>query len=181
MKIHHFAVFVLLFGLVAGSASGAIYESVDGQGNVTFSDEPGADATPVKLPSLPTYTAPSYAPASDASDQRDQEQQEQSPYRSLAIIQPQQDETLRDSPGAVLVTAASDPGLRSSDRFQFYLDGESVAEPISTAQATLGDVPRGTHQVAVAIVDSSGKEVMRSSSVTFFLHRQNVRPKQPRN
>lgn len=186
MKIRHSTVLVLLFGLITGSAFGGIYQSVDSQGNVSFSDDPSANAKPVKLPPLPTYSAPSYNSALSDSSESDQEEPH-NPYKSLTIVQPEQEGTVRDNPGNVLVSTVSDPGLRSNDRLQFFLDGEPTGAPVKTPQAILSNVPRGEHQVEVAIVDNSGTELIRSSSVTFFLHRQTIysparQPgKQPRN
>ena len=186
MKIRHSAVFVLFLGLISASANGGIYQSVDSQGNVVFSDNPSADAEPVKLPQLPTYSAPSYKSVASDSSETDQEDQ-QNPYKSLTIVQPEQEGTVRDNPGNVLVTTVSDPRLRSNDRLQFYLDGLPTGEPVKTPQAVLSNVPRGEHRVEVAIVDNSGSELIRSSSTTFYLHRQTINsparvpPKQPRN
>jgi hypothetical protein len=173
MKMRHSIVFFLIFGWLSGSAYGGIYQSVDSQGNVTFSDNPGVDAKPVKLPPLPTYSAPRYPSASaDAGDA--EQDQPQNPYKSLAIIEPEQEGTVRDNPGNVSVTTVSEPNLRSSDRLQFYLDGEPAGAPVTTPQVVLSNVPRGEHQVEVAIVDNKGSELIRSSSITFFLHRQTI-------
>lgn len=158
--------------LWTGTVPAAIYRSVDEHGNVVFSDEPRSGATPVDLPPLTTYEAPKpraasvlRPPASEPSAIS---------YSKLEIRQPAHDATLRDNTGRVTVIAAIEPELRSGHRLQFYLDGRARGEHGTELGTSFSDVDRGAHQVEVAVVDAAGRELMRSESVQFYLHRQSV-------
>ena len=165
---------MLLLAIVyATPTSAEVYRSVDAQGNVTFTNQPAQGAEPVKLRPLSVYDAPELKStngdnADDVSDA--------ALYKSVAILSPQADDTLRDNPGNVTVAAGSEPALerRAGHKFQFFLDGKPDGKPQDAAMKTLTDVDRGEHQVAVAIVDVNGKQLLQSEPVRFFLHRQTI-------
>jgi len=173
MRIFNPVSLAVCLGLFSVTASAAIYQSVDKDGNVVFSDEPGTDAKPVELPPLPTYTAPKHKPVSQPTPASGEQA---TTYESLVIQQPAQDATLRDNTGMVSVSAALEPKLNSAagHRFQFYLDGAAAGGPVTSPSFSFDNVDRGAHQVEVAVIDSSGNELKRSGSVRFYLHRETV-------
>lgn len=158
--------------LCVGVAWSAIYQSRDKEGNVVFSDEPGSGAEKVDLPPLPTYTAPKITPKSSI-DKETGEGKKVTLYKSLDIVSPKADETIRENAGNVTVQARLSPALKRSSRhkIQFYLDGQPIGSASASLQATFVNVDRGTHSVDAAVVDSSGKEFIRSSPVVFHLQR----------
>ena len=89
---------------------------------------------------------------------------------------PGQDETLRDNTGNVAVSVAIKPALNKAagDRIQFFLDGQTEGEPKITDRTVIQGLDRGAHTVEVAVVDSTGKELLRSPATRFYLHRQSV-------
>jgi hypothetical protein len=174
MKLLKSLLFVALCSLWSGVASAAIYKTIDEHGNVVFSDEPSSGAEPVDLPPLPTYTAPRFRSAPPGNT--DTSGPGASGYSRLEIQQPGPDATVRDNTGAVAVTAAIEPKLNraAGHRLQFFLDGQPIGNAGTSASTTFSDVDRGAHEVAVAVQDAGGKELKRSASVTFYLHRQSV-------
>lgn len=164
----------LVWTLGAGPGAAAIYQSTDEQGNVVFTDEPRSGAKPVDLRPLPTYSAPKSRVPEPASDSA--RQPAAAGYTGLRIQQPAQDATIRDNTGAVPVAATIEPSLNKAagHRLQFFLDGQPVGEAGTSTRTTLTNIDRGSHQVSVAVLDASGKELKRSDSVTFYLHRHSV-------
>ena len=167
---------VLATGLLVGASSlpAAVYKTVDSLGNVVYTDEPGGDARPVKLPPLSTVPPPDYKAAAQPPAQA--EQSAESDYQQVKIISPGQDETVRDNTGAVPVNVVTKPDLNSEagHRLRYYLDGQVQGKPTPSGQIIFDNLDRGTHTVEAAVVDSAGQELMRSSSVRFYLHRQSV-------
>jgi hypothetical protein len=174
MKSGKHVVFAAVALVWASGLSAAVYKSVDAQGNVVYTDEPSGDAKPVKLPPLSTVPAPSYKSSTQSS--ADLEQSAQASYEQISIVSPTQDATLRDNTGAVPVDVALEPKLNSAagHRFRYYLDGHAQGKPIESGQISFENVDRGAHAVEAAVVDSAGRELIRSSSVQFFLHRQSI-------
>ncbi len=155
---------------VAGPLA-AIYKSVDEYGNVVYTDEPGADAKPVELPPLSTVPAPkSGTPAAEPAGAG----QPAAVYQQITIVSPAPDATIRDNTGAVAISVTTEPALAEGHGFIYYLNGDAQGEPVPSSELSLQNVDRGTHDVEVAVVDASGKELIRSESVRFYLHRQSL-------
>lgn len=152
--------------------SAAVYKSVNAEGNVVYTDEPTGNGKPVDLPPLSTVPPPKYTLSQPPAAPLDST----SGYTKLSIVAPPQDGTLRDNTGAVPVTAGLEPELNvaAGHRFQYYLDGQTQGEPTASNQIVIANVDRGEHNVAVAVVDGGGKEVIRSNPVLFHLHRQSI-------
>ncbi|HHJ15483.1 MAG TPA: DUF4124 domain-containing protein [Gammaproteobacteria bacterium] len=160
--------------LVSGSATAAVYKSVDAEGNTVYTDEPAAGAKPVDLPPLSTIPPPTYSPA--VSKKPEAAGEDSAVYQSINIIEPAPDATLRDNTGAVPVKVGIDPPLKATagHRFQFYLDGQTQGKPTRSSKIVIANVNRGTHNVEVAVLDAEGREITRSSPVQFHLHRQSI-------
>jgi len=180
MKPAKHVVFAAVTLVWASGLSAAVYKSVDAQGNVVYTDEPSGDAKPLKLPPLSTIPAPSYK--SSVQSAAELEQSAVVNYQQISIVSPTQDATLRDNTGAVPVNVVLEPELNSAagHRFRYYLDGQAQGKPTESGQISFENLDRGVHAVEVAVVDSAGQELIRSSSVQFHLHRQSVNfPKGP--
>jgi len=156
----------------ATGLSAAVYKSVDAEGNVIYTDEPTGNGKPIDLPPLSTVPPPKFTLSQPSA----KPQGVASGYTSLSIVAPTQEETLRDNTGAVPVSAGLEPALNvaAGHRFQYYLDGQTEGEPTESNQVVIANVDRGAHNVAVAVVDGEGKEVIRSNPVLFHLHRQSI-------
>ena len=173
MKLHQSLTAIFGAMLASGIAGAAVYKSVDAQGNVVYTDEPQGNAQPLDLPPLSTIPPPKKlkpAPAKDTADDP------ASRYEQVSIVTPGQDETLRDNTGNVAVSVAIKPALNKAagDRIQFFLDGQTEGEPKIADRTVIQGLDRGAHTVEVAVVDSSGKELLRSPATRFYLHRQSV-------
>lgn len=157
----------------SGAAMAAVYKSVDAQGNVVYTDEPQGNAKPVDLPPLSTVPPPrslNQVPPEESADKGE------SVYETISIITPANDDTIRDNTGNVAVSIAVEPALKRSagHRFQYFLDGQTEGEPKASDRIVLQNLDRGAHTVEVAVVDSSGTELLRSPANRFYLHRQSV-------
>ncbi len=155
------------------SVSAEVYRIVDEHGNVTFTNQAISGAEPVQLKPLSVYSAPVVKSAAKISVADPDKAQV---YESVEIISPRPEETVRDNPGNVAVTVSSKPSLdsRKGHKYQFFLDGKAVGKPQTAATKTLSNVDRGEHRLEVAVVDAKGRELARSKTVRFFLHRQTV-------
>jgi hypothetical protein len=84
------------------------------------------------------------------------------------VVSPAVDETVHSNGGNIRVVVQDVPrGLQ----LQPALDGEAVGEPVADPVFYLRDIPRGTHELTVQLLDAGGREVMRTSPVTFHVWR----------
>lgn len=138
-----------------------IYRWVDQDGVIHYTDRPPEDgAKPAKLPPLQSISAEGIdavlAPNSAAG-----------PVASglaVRLTAPSPDQTIRGAERVVPVAVALNRPLPEGARLVYLLDGNPMQT--TTAQASeLTGIDRGTHLVAVAVVDASGKELARSAPV----------------
>jgi hypothetical protein len=184
MKILYTLILTLAFSFVHAE----IFKWVDGDGNVHYGDQPdSAAAKPMKkLPGLSTYAPPIVqeqeedvfegdssvvvpsAPADKGTIQG---------YRSINIVSPEDQGTVRSSPGTVPVFIALAPVLRKGDYLKVILDGKPSKAKYQGTVINLQNVDRGEHRLAVAVYSRQGKELLRSDTRTFFLHRTIAKPR----
>ena len=146
-----------------------IFKQVLDDGTVLYSDKASPGAVEVFLPPLQTFQAQS-VPLAD-SDGEDGEVVPAFPgYESFSIVQPANNETLRDNGGNVAVSLAVKPELQPGHRVDIRMNGTSLGVGGSTS-LSLTNVDRGTHTLHAVIQDASGKEVASTGSVVFHLHR----------
>jgi hypothetical protein len=82
------------------------------------------------------------------------------------VVSPAIDETVHSNTGSIRVIVEGAPrGLQ----FQPVLDGEVVSEPVADSVFYLRGVTRGTHELTVRLLDPGGREVIRTSPVTFHV------------
>lgn len=149
-------------------AGDPVYRWVDKDGVIHYgSRPPDKDARPASLPNLQTYSPQSggrlpsiLEPAASSKP---------SPLiREVRVLSPVQDEIFRDPSSPISVSISVQPGLPEGAGVIFYLDGAAKnARPINGTSMSFGSVNRGEHTVTAAVVDASGKELMRAPPVTF--------------
>lgn len=162
------------------TVSAEVFRTVDEHGNVTFSDQPSKNAERVKLPPVPTYSAPPAPPiTAGAPEQSDPDDI----YKSMRITSPENDAAVRENSGNLTVSLALQPGLSNAQghRIQVYLNGSPVGEPGATTNFSLTNLDRGTHTLNAAVLDGKGRTLIESDIVTFHMMRVTAPRKQPRS
>ncbi len=87
-------------------------------------------------------------------------------FAEARVVSPAIDETVHSNAGTIRVIVQDVPrGLQ----LQPLLDGQAAGDPGADAVFHLRDVPRGTHELTVKLLDADGREVMRTSPVTFHV------------
>jgi hypothetical protein len=160
---------LLLLVASAAVAKEEVYKWVDENGVVHYTDKPPSDnAAPAKLPPLQTYKGGS------APDLRkfDKGPQDGKPYAGLTQVQvvtPSHDETFRGGERTVPIAVVVTPSLREGQQLIYVVDGKPQSLPTTDTSYALTNVDRGSHSVAVTVVDATGRELGRSGTVTFHM------------
>jgi hypothetical protein len=174
MTISRLVLLLLLLSLCA-TAPAEVYRWKDADGNVIFSDTPHDGAEIIELG--PTTVVPGEPPATDtnaAPETADAVAQPTS-YASIAVIAPADDETLRDQQ-SVAVDVVTEPGLMTTfgHRVQLYVNGVPFGAATDSPHFVLSDLARGSHQLAAAVLDAQGNELIRSTATVFHLRKNTV-------
>lgn len=161
----------LLF--VCGSFA-QIYKWTDSQGVVHFSDHPHEGAEKLKMPEIQTYSAPVSNKTNTPSDQEAAPQTIEHEYTKLDIIQPINEATIRNNQGYVVVSALLEPKLFDGDTLQMIFDGAPLGDPQPNLIFTLNGIYRGTHTLAVQVLNNKGEVLKVSDKITIFMQRPRV-------
>ena len=164
--------------LLALPALAQVYTYIDAEGNRVFTDKPrSGDAERVELapsnsmPTIQTQTAPAIEPPPEPSQR----------YSLLRILVPQPDATIRDSAGNLIVSVNSEPKLFPQHSYRLLLDGVQVGEAGSSPVFPLVNIDRGTHQLAVEVIDQQGRIIERTPTQPFHMLRISLAQKRLAN
>ncbi|MFW0753140.1 DUF4124 domain-containing protein [Pseudomonas sp. H11T01] len=162
---------LLCLSLIALPAAAEVYTYVDTQGNRVFTDQPQpGNAKRVQLtPGNRMSTPPSgAAPAPTAKKAQDKPLFH---YQMLRVLVPDPDATIRNIQGELIVSVTSEPGLQRGHRYRLLLDGQPTADPGPSPVFALSNIDRGTHHLAVEILDEQGRMVERTPNQPFHMLR----------
>jgi len=152
-----------------------VYRWVDNDGQIHYSDHPTKGSESVELRESSVYTPRELPDIGQDEDTTDTDEEglegEESVYESLRVVVPENNETVRSNEGQVRVSIELQPGLLEGHKIRLYLDGSKASGELPTTQVTLQNVERGTHSLAVAVVDATDRELIRSQTTNFHLQR----------
>jgi len=174
MKQTLWLVIFVTFGVQAD-----IYRSIDREGNVTFTDEPDTKAELIELEELPTYEAlpiPVAVPLETSTLPDGAEATAKKPKYKISVMYPEQNQSIWEGGGIFTATVTVQPQLNANraDQIQFKLDGKAVSGPQSELSHTFENIERGSHILAVSVVDKNGKVLKTSKSILFHMHRNSI-------
>lgn len=168
----------VFLALALGSAD--VYRWVDADGQAHYSDRPqrGAERITLTVTRPAASSTTSSGQAADATD--NQVPEPVVGYESLTITRPAQEQTLWNIEGQLDVAAAVQPPLQPGHALQFYLDGRMAAATPGASQTRFTEVYRGEHTLQVEVVDASGRSLVSSPTLTFFVRQTSIATNTPK-
>ncbi|MBD3669621.1 MAG: DUF4124 domain-containing protein [Gammaproteobacteria bacterium] len=155
--------------------AGDIYKEVLPDGRVIYSDRPGKESVEMRIEPLQTVKPPPRrVEQSRAMEVKPQQSPAPAPtYEELRLVSPAKDASVRENSGRVTVKVELSPELQvqSGHRLAVELDGTRLAGRFTGQQMELSNVDRGSHELAVVILDPSGNVIRRTQTHRFHLHR----------
>ncbi|MBD3609689.1 MAG: DUF4124 domain-containing protein [Gammaproteobacteria bacterium] len=164
----------LLALIVPWLMAAGVYRSVSPDGTVIYSDQPieGADLITVN----PVQSVPPLKPTNELSTTPVEPEAEAPVYQYIELISPENDAVIASNSGMVTISVKASPHLMSKrgHRFVVVLNGKRLDGRFTGSTMSLNDVDRGTHTVAVEIVDQANRVLIRTTAHTFHLRRHSV-------
>lgn len=158
-------VLIALLVVLAMVARGeTVYHCVDEQGGEIYTDEPCPGAEPVELPEA------NITPGVQVSPQQRPGPEGRAAfegYRRLAITEPQR--IVPNGLAQVALTVELEPELQSGHQVRVLLDGRVIASGAQT-ELTLGQLPRGDHELEVQVLGGAEKRVLTSTTQKIFVY-----------
>jgi len=178
MKLNYLIGTLLL--CVAQIASAAIYTYLDANGERVYTDKPPqhqqvetVNIAPInQLPaiSVPPVIKPPPAYQNDTINPA-------AHYQVLRILTPEPNATIRANDRQLIVMISSEPALLDGHLYRVLLDGELAAEPSRSPVFPLSQIDRGTHKLAVEIINEQGAVLERTPSQPFHLRQTTLSDK----
>jgi hypothetical protein len=164
--------FPLLLVFICAASSAQVYKRVGPDGKVYFSDQPGPDAKQIEVAPPQTVSMPP-APVQTGADTQEPAAEEAAAYTSFTIVSPTSEEGVRANDGNVPVQLSLQPQLQAGHSIILTVDGED-GETMKTGGnrlVSLSNLSRGRHTVEARVVDATGKALIQTGPVSFFVLR----------
>lgn len=157
-----------------------IYQVVDKDGNVTYTDQPPADgAEPMALPELSEIQADGAAKPHEGQPVIEDEESSESlslalrkTYSDFRILQPQNEETFWGTANTVVVSWGSETPLQDGMTVKLYVDGNP--RDVSGLASISLQLDRGTHQVHAELYGDGSRPLVTTPTVTFFVKQASI-------
>ncbi|WP_144211990.1 DUF4124 domain-containing protein [Shewanella donghaensis] len=161
---------LILCSMIFSISHATVYRWVDDQGKVHYSDQPVENAEPLELKQNTQNSVTVQIPAETEGSGKAAEAAE---YR-IRIVNPTQEETIRNNNGNFTVVASAAPELPSGFLIALYIDDLLYGQPQSSSIFNVTEVNRGEHNLVVKILAQNGKVLASSSPRKIFLHQASV-------
>ncbi|WP_413113132.1 DUF4124 domain-containing protein [Thaumasiovibrio sp. DFM-14] len=173
-----FTVLCLVFTTYSALVSATtVYSWLDSNGQIVFSDTPPENGEFKQR----NYIAPRISETPPASLQVSKDHDivdtiksepvlKQPPPSSVLLINPVNEQTVRNALGDIMINAATDAPLVPPYQLQLYLDDRPFGAPSNQLQWLVTNIDRGAYQAHVKLL-KDGKIIASSPSVTVYLHR----------
>lgn len=167
---------VLSLALPVAASAATVWTWVDDNGVRHYSDRPVDGAEEMQLGEVQGFSPPAGPDIepSRSGGEEDSEQQQGQSYRTLRIANPEETETLWNIEGTLDVSVEIEPSLRSGHVIDVYLDGERQRLDSRETSLTIDEVYRGVHSLEAVVLDSGGRELMRSSTRNFVVQQTSL-------
>ncbi len=173
---------------ISSSLVAQVYKVVDENGNVTYTDEPPNDGTPeMVLPEISVIESDYEAEADAASGTTPSEEEAgdetaveavktprelRAMFRDFRILTPQPEESFWGTANTVVVSWGADAPYEDGMSVSVVVDGAAQeASPGGNLSVTLD---RGEHRVYAVLMDSLGRRVVTTDTVTFYVHQATI-------
>ena len=166
---------LILSVLTCAAANAQVYERIDADGQVHYSDRPGPDAQPVEV--RPVQTISVTPPSPQTGTTPGGPDKATAAYVKFAVVSPTNDQEVRSNDGNVTIRLSLRPALMSDHAVSLTVSGEDGEQTQSTTAmaAALSNLSRGRHTVSAKVVDGKGNVLIEAKPVSFTVLRAAIR------
>lgn len=165
--------FVTLLLILVSVSYADIYKWSDDSGAIHFSDTPHLGAEKMNIPSPPCDSSSGSRPIAPVI-KRSNSNVRAHFYTEIAIVQPENKATIRNNQGFIAVTVKVEPNLYPGDKLSLIFDGSPLGMLQTNLHFRLKGIYRGSHTLAIQIVDSHGIVVKTSNPITIYVFRPRI-------
>ncbi|MDM7856802.1 DUF4124 domain-containing protein [Thiopseudomonas acetoxidans] len=166
--------------------AGPIYSYTDENGQRVYTDTLPTQQQPttsLKLKPVNSLPATPVKPVNKLNKATNEQKTERPQiYSQLQIINPTHDSTFLANERSFSITVSSSPPLLPEHSYQLWLDGAAFGDSSQSTTWQATDIDRGTHSLAVHILNAAGDSIAHSDSIVIHLRqttlaeRRRIRP-----
>lgn len=162
-------VVVILLVLAVMSQAAEVYKIVDADGNITYTDQPGASAAErLNLRRINQAAAPAArvedGPTANA-------EADLVGYSSARISSPVHQAVILHNQANIIVQLALEPQLQPGHLVRFSVNGVAQGLPVSATAYQLDNIERGSHSIGAAVVDGKNRVLIAAKPVIVHVKR----------
>lgn len=179
MPSFNFKWYVACITLALALQGANVYKDTDENGEVTFSDVPTPTSESVVL-EPPNTTHMVQVSPKRTSDKEAREEANKHMNYNVSILSPKNEESFANGVMKVTLVVDVTPTLRKGHSLQLFHQGAPIGEPQRQKKFLIENLTRGAHQFYVEVIDSSGRSMGQSPTVTVYQQRPSIYlPKNP--
>jgi hypothetical protein len=162
---------------LADSSKRQLWAWKDANGVTHYSDRPVPGAKLIEVATMTPNSAPSVSepsptlgttPAAPAAVE----------YTLVEIWSPEQDQSFFGADTEIQVRVRTEPEVAPGHQLFIYLDGKLTEQRTASLERAFANLDRGAHSLVAVIADETGRELLRSDTVTFYMRQPSVNPPQ---
>ena len=169
----------LLYLVLVSNSFAAIYQTVDEDGNIIFTDRPEVGTVQKKIDQPSVFKIKKNKNVEvekkpvEGLGKLKEEKKKAKPYTKFTIVAPEHDKSMRNNIGNVELKLQITPQLQTKfgHHIKVEFDGKVHKSQWKSASILFANIDRGSHTFKAFIVDEAGKRIKTSQTVTFHLHR----------
>lgn len=173
--MRYFIPFLILIYFLSAEA-GTVYQQVDNNGNVIYTDTPPASGNTVEnSENISTVSTPKniVSPAASEKSMPTQNLAERKVYSAFLIQSPKDQDTLQNE-REFSVELTVNPELQEGDKIQLVIDGIPYGSPSASTHQAVGQLNRGSHQISAVLMDKNNSVLKQSGTITVYVHYANL-------
>lgn len=97
-------------------------------------------------------------------------------YKNFEMTFPVNQQTFHNQ-RRIIVSFDVQPGLRSGDTIQLFVDGQPYGPPQASTNLLLDNLDRGEHTVSAQLLDRNGRAIFTLDDRTIYIHYASIGPK----
>ena len=171
--------FVVMTALISTGPIAEVYKVVDQDGNIIYTDRPGADldsASIEKLPPLNKMPALMPPDADKRLNALPEEQLDAFPgYGRGIILSPENDSIVPHNQTSILIQIGLNPQLNPGHVVQFLVDGVPQGSAVAAIAHRINNVERGTRSLSARVFDANGQLLITTPPVKVHVKRNFAR------
>jgi len=176
---------VILAGLlifIQAPVFAEVYQYIDEDGNVAFTDKPSENAEKIEVPPVQAVSIPKapsqqqHFPNYGRSTRYMPTANSYYPHINyqISLTSPENGDTIRNTGGIIEVSVTMLPELQPTHMVVVFVDGQALGSFDSAQNIQVAGVTRGTHQVHAKVIDSQEKVLGQSNEITIHYHQTSV-------